>query len=56
MVSDGIIDLINCGAITNAKKTIETGKIVAGFAFGSRRLYDLINDNPFIRTYNVRQI
>lgn len=48
LVSDGIIDLVHCGAITNVHKTVNSGRIVAGFAFGSRRLYDLIHDNPFI--------
>ena len=47
MFSDWIIDLIECGAITCSKKTINRGKIVASFCIGSRRLYDYIHNNPF---------
>ncbi len=47
MFSDWIIDLIECGAITCSKKTINRGKVVASFAMGSKRLYDYIDNNPF---------
>jgi len=47
MFSDWIIDLVECGAITCAKKTINRGKILASFCMGSRRLYDFIDNNPF---------
>ncbi len=46
MFSDGIIDLIASGAITNAKKTLHRGKIIASFCMGSRRLYDFVGNNP----------
>ncbi len=46
MFSDGLIPLIECGAITNARKTLHPHKIVAAFAMGSRELYDFIDDNP----------
>jgi len=48
MFSDGIIPLVECGAINNSKKVVQTGKIVGSFAFGSKKLYDFMNDNPFI--------
>ncbi len=44
--SDGIIDLIESGVITNRKKTLHPGKVVASFAMGSQRLYHYINNNP----------
>ena len=47
MFSDWIIDLVECGAITCAKKTINRGKVLASFCMGSRRLYDFIDNNPF---------
>ncbi len=47
MFGDWIIDLIECGAITCTKKTINRGKIVASFCMGSQRLYDYIDGNPF---------
>ena len=46
MFSDGLIPLIECGAITNAKKTLHPYKVVAAFAMGTRALYEFINDNP----------
>ena len=36
------------GVITNAKKTIQTGKIVGSFAFGTKKLYDFMDNNPFV--------
>lgn len=46
MVTDGIIDLIESGAVTGARKTIDRGKVVASFALGTRKLYDFIDNNP----------
>lgn len=46
MLTDGILDLIESGAVTGAKKTMDRNKITASFCMGSRRLYDYINDNP----------
>jgi acyl-CoA hydrolase len=46
MFSDGVIELVNRGAITGEEKVNHPGKIVAGFAMGTRKLYDFIDDNP----------
>jgi 4-hydroxybutyrate CoA-transferase len=46
MVSDGVIDLIEGGIITNEKKTLHPGKILAGFVLGTKRLFDYIHNNP----------
>jgi len=51
MFSDWIIDLIECGAITCAKKTVNHGKVVASFCMGTKRLYEYINNNPFFEFY-----
>jgi acyl-CoA hydrolase/GNAT superfamily N-acetyltransferase len=48
MFSDGVIPLVEKGVITNAKKTLHRGKIVASFVLGSRRLYEFIDNNPLI--------
>jgi acyl-CoA hydrolase/RimJ/RimL family protein N-acetyltransferase len=47
MFGDWIIDLIECGAITCTKKTVNRGKVVASFCMGSQRLYDYVHDNSF---------
>jgi len=46
MVSDGVISLIESGVVNGEKKTLHTGKVVAGFVLGTRRLADFIHDNP----------
>jgi acyl-CoA hydrolase len=46
MLSDGIIDLYDKDVITNRYKVVHPNKIVTGFALGSRKLYDYIDDNP----------
>ena len=48
MFSDGVVRLIESGAVTNARKTIHPGRTIASFVVGSRRLYDFIDDNPLI--------
>ncbi len=46
MCSDGIIDLVENDIINNTKKRIHPNKTVTGFAVGTRRLYDYVDDNP----------
>ncbi|HRD66683.1 MAG TPA: GNAT family N-acetyltransferase [Candidatus Competibacter sp.] len=46
VVTDTIIPLLERGVLTGRKKTDHRGQIVAGFALGTRRLYDLIDGNP----------
>jgi acetyl-CoA hydrolase len=46
LFSDGVIELIESGVLTNAAKTLHRGKIISGFALGSQRLYDYMDNNP----------
>jgi len=46
MFSDGLIPLVHSGVITNKFKKKHQGKIVTGFAVGTRKLYDFVDDNP----------
>ncbi len=46
MFSDGVVDLVRAGVITNRRKKIYPGQIVTSFVNGTRRLYDFIDDNP----------
>ncbi len=48
MWSDGVMDLIKCGAVTNAFKKVYRGKSISGFLIGSPALYEFVNDNPSI--------
>ena len=48
MFSDGVIDLIENDVINCNEKGIFRGRALATFLIGSKRLYDFVNDNPFI--------
>lgn len=51
MVGDGLVDLVEAGAVTNARKKIDTGISVTGALIGSLRLYDFADDNPALRMF-----
>lgn len=46
LFTDGMVELIERGVVTNEKKPLNRGKTVATLAFGSKRIYDYIDDNP----------
>lgn len=48
MFSDGVVELIEAGVITNKCKNFNPGKLVATFLMGSKKLYDFIDDNPAV--------
>ena len=48
MFSDGVIDLIEDDVINCNYKGTLRGRVLATFLIGSKRLYDFVNDNPFI--------
>lgn len=56
LFSDGVIDLVNAGVITNARKTLHPGKIIAGFMLGTKRLYDWSDDNPLIEFHRTEYV
>lgn len=56
MFSDGAIDLLEKGVITNEKKRVHPGKMVSAFAMGTRRLYDFIDDNPQVVLLDVAYV
>jgi acyl-CoA hydrolase len=48
MFTDAVIDLVECGAITGARKEVNRGKIVSAFVMGTRRLYEFVDNNPMV--------
>src|SRR6266516_3666287 len=46
LVSDGVIPLIEAGVLTGARKNFKPGKIIVGFALGTKKLFDFIDNNP----------
>ena len=53
MFSEGIVDLVEKGIVNGAKKKINPYKIISGFAMGTRRLYDFMDDNPEIEMRDI---
>jgi 4-hydroxybutyrate CoA-transferase len=56
LFSDGVIDLFEAGVLTNARKTLHPGKMVAGFIIGTRRLYEWVDDNPLIELHPTEYV
>ena len=56
MFSDGVMELVESGALTGRKKFKQWGKLVAGFCVGSRALYDFVDDNPMIEMRDISYV
>jgi acetyl-CoA hydrolase len=56
LFSDGVIDLVDEGVLTGARKTIHPGKMIAGFIIGTKRLYDWVDDNPLIELHPTEYV
>jgi acetyl-CoA hydrolase len=56
MFSDGVIDLVNEGVLTNARKSLHPGKIIAGFMLGTQQLYKWSDDNPLIEMHRTEYV
>jgi acyl-CoA hydrolase len=49
MLGDGLVELVEAGVVTNARKAIDTGVSINGALIGTRRLYEFAHRNPTIR-------
>ncbi len=56
MFSDGVVDLYEAGVITNEKKTLHQGKMIAGFLLGTHRLYDFVDNNPVVEMHPTEYV
>jgi acetyl-CoA hydrolase len=56
LFSDSVIDMVEAGVITNARKTLHPGKITAGFMIGTNKLYQWAHDNPLIDLHRTEYI
>jgi acyl-CoA hydrolase len=52
MLTDNMVDLVQCGAVDNSMKSLYKHKTIGTFAMGSKKLYDFINDNPSVMLKN----
>jgi len=53
MFSDGVVDLVESGVITCARKNFHPGKMVATFFLGTEKLYRFVHNNPMVQMYPV---
>jgi 4-hydroxybutyrate CoA-transferase len=53
MFTDAVVDLVEAGVVTGARKERNRGKIVTSFLMGTRRLYDFVSDNPMVEMRSV---
>lgn len=53
MLGDGILTLVESGAVTNKKKNYHPGKMFATFALGSKKLYQFMDRNPALEMHPV---
>lgn len=53
MFSDGVMELVELGVITNELKTLHRGKIVAAFIMGTQELYNFVHNNPMIEMHSI---
>ncbi len=51
MVSDGVMEAIEAGIVTGAKKTFHPYKVVLTFILGSKKLYDFVDNNPIFEAH-----
>jgi acetyl-CoA hydrolase len=56
LFSDGVMRLVQAGVITNERKTLHPGKIVAGFILGSQALYNFVDDNPIVELHPTEYV
>ncbi len=56
MFSDGVIELVEAGIINGEKKTLHSGKIIAGFVLGTKKSYDFIDNNPVIEFHRQEYV
>ncbi len=53
-VGDELVELVACGAMTNARKRVDTGVAVTGALFGTERLYEFADENPELAVRRLR--
>ncbi len=53
MISDGVVELVEAGVITNKRKNFHKGACVVTFLMGGKRLYDFIDNNPMVQMFPV---
>jgi acyl-CoA hydrolase len=53
MFSDGLVPLVEAGVVNNSRKKVSCGSIVSSFVLGTRRVYDFVDNNPYVHCMDV---
>jgi acyl-CoA hydrolase len=53
LLADGIVDLVECGAVTGTHKRLRRNKIETTFCLGTQRVYDWLHDNGAVELLPV---
>jgi 4-hydroxybutyrate CoA-transferase len=53
LVSDGLMELIDAGIVNGKKKNFHPNRVVATFVYGTRKMYDYVDNNPIFLLYPV---
>src|SRR5690606_41103379 len=56
MFSDGVVELVDKGVITDRYKKIHPGAIVSSFAIGTKKLYDFLDNNLLVRMLDIEYV
>jgi acetyl-CoA hydrolase len=56
LFSDGVVSLFEQGIITCSRKTFHVGKMVAGFLFGTQKLYNFVDNNPIVELHPTEYV
>jgi 4-hydroxybutyrate CoA-transferase len=56
MFADGVLDLVARGVVTGRRKAVHPGKVVAGFAMGTRAVHDFLDDNPQVALLDIAYV
>jgi len=55
-LTDGIVALMEAGAVDNSRKEMKRGKTVCSFVMGTRALYDFVDDNPSVEVHGAEYV
>lgn len=56
VITEPLVDLIEAKVVSGKRKALHPGKVVASYAMGTRRLYDLMNDNPLFELRPIDEV
>jgi acyl-CoA hydrolase/RimJ/RimL family protein N-acetyltransferase len=56
VITEPVVDLVERGIVTGARKGLHQGQIVASMAMGTRRLYDFIDGNPHVAFFPIEYV